>query len=492
MGASRAAFADLDDPTSRRPLLGFALLASVAIAVYPRGSDWRFIALAGLALALGAGTLALSKRLQTAWMPLLPAVSALVAVGLLRHGQGGSTSGLSPLALLVIVWVAIVMDFRAVRLVTAASGLMFAIPLLLVGAPMYPSTGWRGAVLWTGVAYLVARLVHATIAEQRRQAGAAQRQSGEMEQMQRAFEAITHVARNVSLGTDARQLACEAAVASTDATLATLVEPRGGSFVITGSAGVALDAATLGSVQPDASLTAHRAGRRIFIPDVSAEPGVASVIVKATGIVSSVFEPILRDGRSVGVLSISWATRREHLDAKTLAVIQFLAAEAGAAIERADLLLQLDGQARSDPLTSLPNRRVWDETLARATEEAAPFCVAMIDIDHFKRFNDHHGHAAGDRLLRGCALAWKSRLTHGDTLARVGGEEFAALLPDRSLAAASDLLEQLRGATPLGATASVGVAQWQPGESASAVLARADAALYRAKDTGRNQLQAAA
>jgi diguanylate cyclase (GGDEF)-like protein len=116
----------------------------------------------------------------------------------------------------------------------------------------------------------------------------------------------------------------------------------------------------------------------------------------------------------------------------------------------------------------------------------------MIDIDHFKRFNDEHGHAAGDRLLRTCALAWKSQLRPSDTLARYGGEEFAVLLPDCSLEDAETVLERLRAATPSAVTASVGVAELAHGETTAEVLARADAALYEAKDSGRDRLRAAA
>ena len=215
-------------------------------------------------------------------------------------------------------------------------------------------------------------------------------------------------------------------------------------------------------------------------------------MIRAAGIASALFEPILRDGVPVGVLAIGWATPRSEIDGRTHAIVQFLAAEAGAAIERSDLITQLDGQARSDPLTSLPNRRAWDETLAVAMRGEARLCVAMVDLDHFKRYNDDNGHAAGDRLLRACALAWRGHLRPADTLARVGGEEFAVLLPDCALADAAGVLERLREATPSGATASVGVAERQPGESASDILARADSALYEAKDTGRDRLQAAA
>jgi diguanylate cyclase (GGDEF)-like protein len=486
-------FTDLHKSTPLRPLIGFALLAAAAVALHPQGSDWRFVALAALVFAIGACAVAFSPaRADSAWLPLVPALSAVLAIALLRQSQGGSTSGYSPLAILAVVWVAVVLDRRAVALVTACSGLMFAVPLLLIGAPEYPESGWRGAILWTVTAAIVGAVVNATVADQRRQALEERRHSDEIEEMQRAFSAIANVARDVSLGTDARQLVCSAVVSSTDATLATVVEPRGDGFAITGSAGVPIDRQELRSVQPTASAAAFKAGRRVFIADVSTQPGVSPTIVRATGIVSALFEPILRDGSPVGVLCVAWATPRSDIDGKTQAVVQFLAAEAGAAIERSDLLARLDGQARSDPLTSLPNRRAWDETLAAELRGDATGCVAMIDIDHFKRFNDLNGHAAGDLLLRACALAWKNHLRPADTLARVGGEEFAVLLPGCTLEDASRVLERLRFATPNATTASVGVAERLPGESASDVLARADAALYEAKDTGRDRLHAAA
>ena len=485
-------FSDLHGSTPLKPLLGFAALAASAVAVHPQGSDWRFVGLAALVFAVTAAAAALSPaREDSQWLPLVPAFSALLAIGLLRQSQGGSTSGYSPLAILAVVWVAVVLDRRAVRLVTFCSALMFAVPLLLIGAPDYPASGWRGAILWTLVAYVVGSVVHSAVVDQRRQAADARRHVAEMEDMQMAFTAISSVARTISLGADARRLVCAAVLSSTDARLATIAEPRGEEFAITGSAGIPLEAAELRSVQPAVSLAVYRTGQRIFIPDVATEPGVSPVVVQATGIVSALYEPIVRAGETVGVLCAAWTTPRDHLDSRTQSVIQFLAAEAGAAIERSDLLSRLDDQARTDPLTSLPNRRAWDQTLAHALEATGTVCVAMIDIDHFKQFNDLNGHAAGDRLLRSCALAWKSHLRPSDTLARYGGEEFAVLLPDCSLDDATSVLERLRKATPRAATASVGVAERTPGEAPADVLARADAALYLAKDTGRNRLRAA-
>ena len=90
--------------------------------------------------------------------------------------------------------------------------------------------------------------------------------------------------------------------------------------------------------------------------------------------------------------------------------------------------------ARTDELTGLPNRRAWDVTIREAVAEGSRFggrlCVGVVDLDHFKEFNDRHGHQAGDRMLKSAAAAWRDALREGDTLARYGGEEFAVALPD--------------------------------------------------------------
>ena len=118
--------------------------------------------------------------------------------------------------------------------------------------------------------------------------------------------------------------------------------------------------------------------------------------------------------------------------------------------------------ARIDALTTLPNRRGWDEALsrelARARREQTPFCIALLDLDHFKAFNDTNGHQAGDRLLRRAASAWKLALRQSDLVARYGGEEFAVLLPICDLDEAMEVIERLRAATPEGQTVSAGVA----------------------------------
>jgi diguanylate cyclase (GGDEF)-like protein len=113
-------------------------------------------------------------------------------------------------------------------------------------------------------------------------------------------------------------------------------------------------------------------------------------------------------------------------------------------------------------------------------------CVALLDLDHFKAYNDEHGHPAGDRLLEAASAAWESRLRKTDLLARYGGEEFAVLLPECQLDNAMEIAERLRTAQPEG-TCSIGVADWDGRQGEDELIARADRALYAAKAGGRNQ-----
>jgi diguanylate cyclase (GGDEF)-like protein len=152
---------------------------------------------------------------------------------------------------------------------------------------------------------------------------------------------------------------------------------------------------------------------------------------------------------------------------------------------------ELERLVRTDPLTGLANRRALEETYVReaaaAQRGSAPLTLALIDLDHFKRFNDAHGHPAGDALLRAVSDNWTSRLRGTDVLARWGGEEFCLLLPGCDAERACLLVQQLRDGVPHGQTFSAGVAVWEPGTTRELLLAQADAALYRAKRDGRNR-----
>jgi diguanylate cyclase (GGDEF)-like protein/PAS domain S-box-containing protein len=161
------------------------------------------------------------------------------------------------------------------------------------------------------------------------------------------------------------------------------------------------------------------------------------------------------------------------------------------AAEREELLAEVESMARSDALTGLPNRRALDDTLprdmARARRNRSALCLAIVDIDHFKAYNDSHGHLAGDEALRRCGAAWDSELRGEDMIVRFGGEEFLAVLAC-PLEEAGEIVERLRGVMPQGLTCSAGIAEWDFTESVDALVARADAALYEAKDGGRDRL----
>jgi diguanylate cyclase (GGDEF)-like protein len=154
-------------------------------------------------------------------------------------------------------------------------------------------------------------------------------------------------------------------------------------------------------------------------------------------------------------------------------------------------------QAMQDPLTGLPNRRALDEqlNLLMATHSNMPVAIALVDLDGFKAVNDRASHAEGDDVLRVVASTLRNTLRGGDLVARYGGDEFVALLPGAPLNAAEAALKRAVRAVaslPLdlsrGVTLSVGVVAVRPNETQSAVLARADAAMYLAKRSGGNSV----
>jgi diguanylate cyclase (GGDEF)-like protein len=152
---------------------------------------------------------------------------------------------------------------------------------------------------------------------------------------------------------------------------------------------------------------------------------------------------------------------------------------------------RLERLALTDELTGMPNRRHWDEQLPRELGRSLRYdesvCVAMLDLDRFKDYNDTYGHQAGDRLLKEVTAAWRSVLRPYDLFARYGGEEFSLTMMGCELDDAVVIIERLRNATPAGTSCSAGVAQWHRNEDPSTLVGRADQALYEAKRAGRNR-----
>ncbi|WP_248804191.1 diguanylate cyclase [Pseudomonas sp. MWU13-2100] len=160
-------------------------------------------------------------------------------------------------------------------------------------------------------------------------------------------------------------------------------------------------------------------------------------------------------------------------------------------------------KALVDPLTGLPNRAAWSERLeqemAQWQQHGNTLLIAMLDLDHFKRINDNYGHLAGDKVLKIIAGELRKRLRAGDFIARFGGEEFVLLVPNTPIMAGLKLVEGLRAAIEacpfhfkgerVTITVSVGLSAFRAGERSDHALKRADEALYRAKNAGRNRIE---
>ena len=217
--------------------------------------------------------------------------------------------------------------------------------------------------------------------------------------------------------------------------------------------------------------------------------------------------PLLLAERLLGVMAVQSSAPLAYSE-REVALFRSLCAYAAIALANADAQAQLVEQnqllerlAISDPLTGLYNRLRLDqvllEELARRQRSAADLSVILLDLDHFKAVNDNHGHQVGDQVLTAVALLLKAGSRHLDVVGRWGGEEFLLVCRETDLAGAAVLAEKLRHlidshAFPVGGhrSASFGVATLRDQEDIGTLLARADTALYRAKASGRNRVEA--
>jgi diguanylate cyclase (GGDEF)-like protein/PAS domain S-box-containing protein len=213
--------------------------------------------------------------------------------------------------------------------------------------------------------------------------------------------------------------------------------------------------------------------------------------------------PMVAQNEILGVLHLQ-SPSKDNLTEPKRQLAYTVVEQAGMALSNLKLREALREQSIRDPLTGLYNRRYMEEVLkqqlSRVTRHLHPLGIIMIDIDHFKLFNDTHGHAAGDALLRELSRFLQSHIRGEDVACRYGGEEFILIMPDASLETARQRAEYLRqeakgvhvhdaGQSLEGITMSLGVASYpQNGRNREAVMGAADAALYRAKQEGRDRV----
>ena len=235
-------------------------------------------------------------------------------------------------------------------------------------------------------------------------------------------------------------------------------------------------------------------------PARQAAARIADGVRDAYGLTHTLAAPLVTGSGVVGAIVLSRRTADPWPPAAER-ILAGAAIEASAALDRAYSHRAAEARASTDALTGLPNRRYFDEfcgLLARRRRADDALGVLMIDIDHFKRLNDNHGHATGDIVLREVAGAIAGAVREDDVPARFGGEEFAVLLRNPSEAVALEIGERVRAAVAgldlgdLGiskVTVSVGVAiSTAPDQPIDVLVEDADRALYRAKRAGRDRV----
>jgi diguanylate cyclase (GGDEF)-like protein len=242
-------------------------------------------------------------------------------------------------------------------------------------------------------------------------------------------------------------------------------------------------------------------GEPALITDVAADPRFVVLPGNQTPIASMLCVPLIARSQRVGVVTAT-SERTAAFDADHLELVRFIARTIALDIEN----VRLHRVAVTDPLTGAFNREFLVQRLpqeiAAARDLDRPLSLALVDVDRFKAVNDRYGHHVGDVVLTEVARRLRNAIRAGDLLVRYGGEEFLAVLPRADAGRAWEVGERMRqrvserafdvgDGIALLLRVSVGVAQWRSGEAMPALIERADAALYGAKDRGRNRVEVA-
>jgi diguanylate cyclase (GGDEF)-like protein len=477
----------------RRPLVptvGVLALGFAAIGLQ-RGPIDRPVLAAAVLVALAAIAAAAAGpwgRLPL-WALLGLACACDAVIALLRQTGGGNGSGYGPLAILPVLWVALVLRRREVAGIVVATFLLFAVPIVVVGGTMYPSTGWRSVVLWTIVAGVVGIVTNRVVRDEREQTRLIEEQSGiiaaRAEELDQLVATQTAIATSsFDLDTVMRTAAAEAQ-RLTGAEAAVVEIPDGEDLVYRAACGTAEPYLGFRLRQEGAiSGLALRTGEIVLCDDSELDERVDRDACRRVGARSMVVVPLLHDGKAAGVLKV-YSNSVAAFDGRHAQLLSMIATLIGAAIARSNLLADLNEMAVTDALTELPNRRAWyerlDRAMARARRSGAPLTVVVLDLDGFKHLNDSKGHERGDRLLRTLGRQWPDAVRETDFLGRTGGDEFAVVLEDADRSAVDDVVARIRERTPPSQEVSAGFATWDGNETAASLVSRADAEMYANK-----------
>ncbi len=463
-----------------RRLVPFLVPGAASLALLPLSgpSDVGLTVVAAVLALVSIVAMPLTWGATPTWWRPLPVYLVLLVVAMLREAHGGTSSGFAPLALLPVLWLGLYGTRRELHGAVLLLLLTFVVPLLGQGGAVEVGS-WRLVVLMTLIALVVGSTVQTLTRELRRRVA--------------DLQAIGRVASSAADPALAREAVCRAACDVSGAIFSVLMEPDATRRTLSSTAKHGLEQGVRLAIGQESSIAVDvlRSGRPIHIADSRDHPGVSSRLVELTGSIGVLFFPVTRAGTPVAVLVLGFSRPLRSVPPHLEQTLEVLAAEASLIIERADLYQLLEVAALTDGLTGASNRRAWDAAVVDHWEQGttgAGTVVALLDLDHFKAYNDSLGHLAGDELLRACVTAWQQQLRATDVLARWGGEEFAVLLRSCAPGDAAQVLDRLRAAVPGGCTVSVGAAHTPAGQTLDDAVHRADAALYRAKAQGRDRL----
>lgn len=473
-------------------LQGTRLVLGVVVALavrVPSIAGTPQLDLARLAVGYVAATSALELLRRLLRRRGLPILSGLLLVdglflAVVIAETGGSSSHLLFLVHVHVVAAAILATFRSGVVVAIWHGLLLVASGYVTwvgGTPDHPGEADLFAVasfLLVGLgAVAVARLNERALRRSRWAADSLVELGSRLERTHRSREVALVATEHLVARLGYRRAAV--LVAGTDGWTGAVADDRG-----------ALPVAVSGTASLPTALVDPVPARHI---DPVGDPALATLLPGACHVVVT---PLVADERLLGVAAVECGPGRPDVPIDELDLLAASAERVTLALHAADLLAEVERLATSDALTGLANRRLFDETLERAVARARrtgePLAVAVLDIDHFKAVNDEHGHQVGDEVLRQLATALRQVVRAGDLVARYGGEEFVVLATQASVDDAVVLAERLRAAartvSAVPVTISVGVAGLPAGGDGAAMVADADAALYRAKATGRDRV----
>jgi len=238
------------------------------------------------------------------------------------------------------------------------------------------------------------------------------------------------------------------------------------------------------------------AGEPLFIPDLGVEgelPHSITVLARQLQFRSMIATVIKTDHRNFGIF-ITASSKTNDFTPAQLSLSKELCQAIGTALEKMEMIRQLEERANKDSLTGLYNTRFFSEAIlreiARAERQHSPLSLLLIDIDDFKKINDTHGHIVGNDVLKNLAQIFQRAVRITDVLVRIGGDEFAVLLPGTDVSGAIHVAENIRSRVETaGTTVSIGGAEYLRGSGPEVLQIQADQALYRAKELSKNRVE---